>query len=67
MIQRVILTNPERAKDFDHFNDYTNTWNWLMGLPQTKQRNHAIKALMKSKESYDKKIPYINPRTKDLQ
>ena len=45
MIVRAILTNPEIASNFDFFNDFKNTENWLMRLPESPERNEALDRL----------------------
>jgi len=43
MIDRSVLKDPN--KDFDFFNDFTNSFNWLHALPQTDERDKAIEIL----------------------
>ena len=58
MIVRTILDIPELAEDFDYFNDFANTMDWLSGLDDS--RSAAAKKMLSAGHS-----KWLNRRSLD--
>lgn len=52
MIVRAILQDPTIADNFDHFNDYDNTRNWLLCLDPSDERDIALARLDRTHIQY---------------
>lgn len=52
MIVREVLTSPELMENFDHFNDYKDTMNWLAGV-QDEFKATAQKCMKTLTERYN--------------